>query len=603
MATIKKVSCSQNFLYLIIIALIIAAIFSFSDRFNAKPQIVSLSQVVSQVKEEQVEKIVVNKSRLEVKLKDGSEELAFKEPATSLTEYGIKPEAVLIDVKDTESSELWISLLGGLLPVLLIGGFIWFMLKGAQQGASQALSFGQSTAKRIKGKQIKTTFKDVAGLEQPKLELLEVVEFLKNPRKFLRLGAEIPKGVLLMGPAGTGKTLMARAVAGEAHVPFFSLSASEFVEMFVGVGAARTRDLFQKAKKAAPSIIFIDELDAVGRRRGAGLGGGHDEREQTLNQILAEMDGFEPNEAVVVIAATNRPDVLDPALLRPGRFDRRVTVDMPDKDEREQILEVHVRNKPLGKRVDLAEIAKVTVGLSGADLKNLLNEAAIKAARENKKNITQQDILDSIEKVMLGPERKSHLLDDQEKKITAFHEAGHAITAHFLKHADPVHKVSLVARGQALGHTWSLPERDKKLTSKSKFLDELVSLLGGRAAEELVFNEITTGAENDLRRATEIARKMIREYGMSDELGPVTYGEKEEHIFLGRELAEHKGYSDEVAAKIDQGIQGMIDRAKSRAKRILRRHKKELNRVVETLLKEETITSQEFARLVTPSAS
>jgi len=600
---VKKIGCSQNFLYLIIVALFLATIFSFSDYFTNKPQIVSLSQVVNQVNENKIDKILVNKNRLEVSLKDGSKELTYKEPATSLTEYGIKPEAVAIDVKDTESSDMWVSFLSGILPVLLIGGFIWFMFRGAQQGASQALSFGQSTARRIKSQEVKTSFKDVAGLEQPKKELMEIVEFLKNPRKFIRLGAEIPKGILLMGSAGTGKTLMARSVAGEAGVPFFSLSASEFVEMFVGVGAARTRDLFQKAKKKAPSIIFIDELDAVGRRRGTGLGGGHDEREQTLNQILAEMDGFEPNDAVVVIAATNRPDVLDPALLRPGRFDRRVTVDMPDREEREQILEVHSRNKPLDSRVDLAEVSKVTVGFSGADLKNLMNEAAIKAAQEDKKSISQKDILDSIEKVMLGPERKSHLLDEEEKKIAAYHEAGHAITTHFLKYTDPVHKISLIARGQALGHTWSLPERDKKLTSKSKLLDELVSLLGGRAAEEIVFKEPSTGAESDLRKATEIARKMVKEYGMSKELGAATYGEKEEHIFLGRELAEHKGYSDKIAAKIDEVIKKMVEGAKKRAEKILAKHRKELNRVVKVLLEKETITGAEFRRLLSQSAA
>jgi cell division protease FtsH len=595
---IRRISCSQNFLYLIIIALILATIFSFSDRFNSQPQVVSLSQIVNQVREGQVQEIKVEKNKLIVSLRDGSEQIAFKEPATSLTEYGINPEEVPIDVKDTESSEVWISLLGGLLPILLIGGFIWFMFRGAQQGANQALSFGQSTARRVKGERKKITFKDVAGLEQPKLELMEVVEFLKNPNKFRRLGAEIPKGVLLMGPAGTGKTLMARAVAGEAEVPFFSLAASEFVEMFVGVGASRTRDLFKKAKKSAPSIIFIDELDAIGRRRGAGLGGGHDEREQTLNQILAEMDGFEPNDAVVVLAATNRPDVLDPALLRPGRFDRRVVVDMPDREEREAILEVHGRNKPLGQRTDLNEISRVTVGLSGADLRNLLNEAAIKAARENKRIVSQRDILDSIEKVMLGPERKSHLLDEEEKRVTAYHEVGHALATHYLPHTDPVHKISLVARGQALGHTWNLPDKDKKLTSRSKFLDELVSLLAGRVAEEIIFDEVTTGAENDLRRATEIARKMIKEYGMNDQLGPVTYGEKEEHIFLGRELAEHKGYSDKVAAKIDEAIRQTVEKARDRAKQILIKHKKELNKITEILLEKETITGPEFKKLL-----
>jgi len=599
---IRRISCSQNVLYLVIIALVLATILSFTDTFTAKPEQVSLSQVVTEVKEDKVNKITINKNRLDIELKNGTEQQAFKEPATSLIEYGINPETVAIDVKNTESADIWYSVLGGLLPILLIGGFIWFMLKGAQQGANQAMSFGQSTAKRFRKDGQKTTFKDVAGLEQPKKELKEVVDFLKRPKKFIKMGAEIPKGVLLMGAAGTGKTLLARAVAGEAKVPYYSLSASEFVEMFVGVGAARTRDLFKKAKKNAPSIIFIDELDAIGRRRGTGLGGGHDEREQTLNQILAEMDGFEPNDSVVVLAATNRPDVLDPALLRPGRFDRRVTVDMPDKEEREGILAVHARNKPLGTRVDLTEVAKITVGLSGADLKNLLNEAAIKAAQENKKKITQQDILESIEKVMLGPERKSHLLDKEEKEITAYHEAGHALTSYFLKHADPVHKVSLVARGRALGHTWSLPKRDKKLVSKSKFMDELVSLMGGRAAEEVIYDEITTGAESDIRRATDIARKMVREYGMSDELGPIAYGEKDENTFLGRELAEHKGYSDEVAAKVDQAIKNLVEQAKDKAQTIIKQHKQELETIVKTLLEKETLTGQEFEQLLAKTA-
>jgi len=599
---IRRISCSQNVLYLIIIALVLATILSFTNSFSAKPEQVSLSQVVTEVKEEKVNKITINKNKLEIELKNGAKQQAFKEPATSLVEYGINPETVAIDVKNTESADIWYSVLGGLLPVLLIGGFIWFMLKGAQQGANQAMSFGQSTAKRFRKDGQKTIFKDVAGLEQPKKELREVVDFLKRPRKFIKMGAEIPKGVLLMGAAGTGKTLLARAVAGEAKVPYYSLSASEFVEMFVGVGAARTRDLFKKAKKNAPAIIFIDELDAIGRRRGTGLGGGHDEREQTLNQILAEMDGFEPNDSVVVLAATNRPDVLDPALLRPGRFDRRVTVDMPDKEEREDILAIHSRNKPLGTRVDLSEVAKVTVGLSGADLKNLLNEAAIKAAQENKKKITQQDILESIEKVMLGPERKSHLLDKEEKEITAYHEVGHALTAFYLKHTDPVHKVSLVARGRALGHTWSLPKRDKKLVSKSKFMDELVSLMGGRAAEEIIYDEITTGAESDIRKATDIARKMVREYGMSNELGPIAYGEKDEHTFLGRELAEHKGYSDEVAAKVDQTIKKLVEQAKDKAQIILKQHRQELEVVAKTLLEKETLTGQEFKKLVAKQA-
>lgn len=594
----KRMSCSSNFLYLILGALIIATIFSLFGDFTTQPEVVSLSQVVEQVEQGQVERIEVEDNKLTIDLVDNGQQITYKEEGVSLTEYGIDPQEVSIDVKDTGKYDVWITVLGGLLPILLIGGFIWFMLKGATKGANQAFSFGQSTAKETQSKDVDTDFSDVAGLEQPKQELMEVVEFLKSPKKFLKLGAEIPKGVLLMGSAGTGKTLMARAVAGEAKVPFYSLSGSEFVEMFVGVGASRTRDLFKKAKKNAPAIIFIDELDAVGRRRGTGLGGGHDEREQTLNQILAEMDGFEPSDAVVVIAATNRPDVLDPALLRPGRFDRRVLVDMPDKGERAEILEVHSRKKPLTENVDLEEIAKTTVGFSGADLRNLMNEAAIKAAREDKNKIDHKDIIDSIEKVMLGPERKSHLLDKKEKEIAAYHEVGHALVAHFMPRADRVHKVSLVARGQALGHTWNLPEKDQKLDSRSEFLDKLASVMGGRAAEEVIFKEITTGAKGDIRKATDLARKMVRELGMSDELGPVAYGEEEEHAFLGRELAEHKGYSDEVAAKIDKAIKDIIEDSKNRAVKILKDNKELLKRITKELLDKETLTGDEFEKLV-----
>jgi cell division protease FtsH len=594
----RRLSCSSNFLYLILGALIIATIFSLFGNFAGQPEVVSLSQVVEQANNNQISEIVVEDNKLTINLKEGGEQISYKETGTSLTEYGIDPAEVPIDIKDTTKYDLWVTILSGLLPVLLIGAFIWFMIQGASKGANQAFSFGQSTAKRTESKEVNTDFDDVAGLEQPKNELMEVVDFLKNPKKFLKLGAEIPKGVLLMGSAGTGKTLMARAVAGEANVPFYSLSGSEFVEMFVGVGASRTRDLFKKAKKNAPAIIFIDELDAVGRRRGTGLGGGHDEREQTLNQILAEMDGFEPNDAVVVIAATNRPDVLDPALLRPGRFDRRVVVDMPDKEERTAILEVHSRNKPLTKDVDLIEVSKITVGFSGADLRNLMNEAAIKAARENKKKINQKDIIDSIEKVMIGPERKSHLLDEGERKIAAYHEVGHALVAHFLPHADPVHKISLVARGQALGHTWNLPEKDQKLDAKSEFLDKIASIMGGRAAEEIEFGEITTGAEGDIRQATELARKMVRQYGMSEELGPIAYGEKEEHAFLGKELAEHKGYSDEVAAQIDQAIKHIVEDAKDRATKVLKENKKILKKVSQKLIEKEILTAKEFEELV-----
>jgi len=442
----------------------------------------------------------------------------------------------------------------------------------------------------------KISFKDVAGLVEPKQELVEIVEFLKNPKKFRDLGAEIPRGVLLIGPPGTGKTLMAKAVAGEAGVPFFSISASEFVEMFVGVGASRVRDLFLKAKRNAPAIIFIDELDAVGRQRGAGLGGSHDEREQTLNQILVEMDGFEPTDNVIIVAATNRPDVLDPALLRPGRFDRQVVIDLPDRRERIDILKVHTKNKPLETDIDLNKIAGSTPGFSGADLRNLANEAAILAARANKKTVAQRDLDEAIEKVMMGPERRSKMMSEKEKKITAIHEAGHAVVGHFVENADPIHKISIVSRGMALGYTWNLPTEDRRLETKSRFEDQIASLMGGRVAEEEFFgkNNITTGAQNDLKRATQLARKMITEYGMSDRLGPQTYGHKEELPFLGKDYAEHRNYSDKIASIIDEEISRMISDGRKKADEIIKKHKKTIEIIADTLLKQETIEAEEF---------
>ena len=460
------------------------------------------------------------------------------------------------------------------------------------------MSFGQSRARLFSPGGKKTTFQDVAGLLEPKQELFEVVEFLKSPAKFRSLGAEIPKGVLLVGPPGCGKTLLAKAVAGEAAVPFFSISASEFVEMFVGVGAARVRDLFQKAKRNAPAILFIDELDAIGRQRGAGLGGSHDEREQTLNQILVEMDGFETDTRVIVMAATNRPDVLDPALLRPGRFDRRVVIDLPDLIEREEILKIHSRGKPLARDIELGKIARSTAGLSGADLRNIINEAAILAARENFKEIHQAELNSSIEKVVLGPERKSHLLSQKEKEISAYHEAGHAIVGKILPNCDPILKISVVSRGMALGYTWSLPIEDKKLFSKAKFEDEIAQLLGGYVAEKIIFSQVTTGAQNDLRRATKIARDMVMIYGMSEKLGPIVLGEKEELIFLGREISEQRNYSEAKAAQIDSEVEGIINQAQKKAIAILQRKKAVLKKVAEKLIKEETIEAAEFERLM-----
>jgi cell division protease FtsH len=459
--------------------------------------------------------------------------------------------------------------------------------------------FGKSKAKLFDPNKLKVTFKDVAGSEEEKRELTEIVEFLKYPKKFTALGAKIPRGVLLFGPPGTGKTLMARAVAGEAGVPFFSISGSEFVEMFVGVGASRVRDMFARAKKNAPCIVFIDEIDAVGRQRGSGLGGSHDEREQTLNQILVEMDGFDQGTNVIVIAATNRPDVLDPALLRPGRFDRRITLDYPDIKDREAILEVHSKNKPLEKTVDLSVLARKTPGFSGADLYNLLNEAAILAARDSRSKITMKDLNESSEKVIMGPEKKSRVISKKEKEIIAYHEAGHAIVGHFLPNTDPIHKISVISRGRALGVTWSLPEEEKRLTSKAEMEDDLSMMLGGRVAEEIVFKDVTTGASNDLERATKTAKEMVTRYGMSEKLGLQTYGKRDELIFLGKELAEHeKNYSEEVAALIDREISGIISRAHDKAKKVLSANREKLDELVLELLEKETVEGADFEALM-----
>jgi len=488
-----------------------------------------------------------------------------------------------------------------IIPALIILGFLWFMLRSASNANNKAMSFGQAGARQFNPDKsaAKITFKDVAGVKEAKQELLEVVDFLKNPKKFIALGATIPRGVLLLGSPGTGKTLLAKAVAGEANVPFFSISGSEFVEMFVGVGASRVRDLFKKAKKHAPCIVFIDEIDAVGRQRGAGLGGSHDEREQTLNQILVEMDGFEPNTNVIVMAATNRPDVLDAALLRPGRFDRRVTLDLPDINDREAILKVHTKKKPLAKEVNLRNIAERTPGFSGADLMNLLNEAAIAAALKNQKQISIGDVLNSIDKVLLGPERKSHILSEAEKKVTSYHEAGHALVAHELPNTDPVRKVSIIARGSAAGFTLKLPSEDKKLHTKSEFLEELAVMLAGRMAEEEIFNEVTTGDQNDLRQATKLARRLISDFGMSEKLGLRTFGEREELIFLGRELHEERDYSDHTAQEIDGEISRLLDEAAKLALKIIKDKREYLDKIAGTLIEKETIEAEEFNKLFT----
>lgn len=587
---------SRSYMYPILIVIAVIAIYSFIPK-TATPKEVPISEISQGVANGLVDNISVKDNEVTATLKDGSKIRSSKEVGVSLKDYDITPEKVAIDVKDTSGTTAVYSILSIILPILLIGSFIFFMMRSAQGANSKAMGFGKSGAKLFMGN-TKVTFKDVAGLVEPKQELFEVVEFLKNPKKFRDLGAEIPRGVLLVGPPGTGKTLMAKAVAGEAGVPFFSISASEFVEMFVGVGASRVRDLFLKAKRNAPAIIFIDEMDAVGRQRGSGLGGSHDEREQTLNQILVEMDGFEPNDNVIVVAATNRPDVLDPALLRPGRFDRQVIIDLPDKKERVDILKVHTKNKPMESDINLEKIAASTPGFSGADLRNLANEAAILAARNDKKTISKTKMDEAIEKVMMGPERRSRVLSDEEKKITAYHEAGHAVVGHILPHGDPVHKISIISRGMALGYTWNLPDQDRRLQTKAQFMDEIASFMGGRVAEEVFFGakNITTGAQNDLKRATLLARKMITEYGMSDKLGPQTYGHKEELPFLGKEYTEHRNYSDKIANLIDDEVSSLISEGRKRAQEIISTHKKTLEKIAETLLKQETIEEDEFGK-------
>jgi len=599
----------KNFLIFFTTFLLIAAVFSIITGNGQKTEIVGIDALVSQIDNQEVEKIVITGSEMTVTLKSGQAEVVKKEAGETFSQvvknFNIdqdKIAAIKVEVKDNEGFNYWLGvILPFLIPFLLISVFIYFMLRSVQGANSKAMMFGQSQAKEV-GREYKDkiTFKDVAGVKEAKEELKEVVEFLKNSKKFSEIGARTPRGVLLLGSPGTGKTLLARAVAGEANVPFFSISGSEFVEMFVGVGASRVRDLFRKAKKSAPCIIFIDEIDAVGRKRGSGMGGSHDEREQTLNQILVEMDGFDPNTNVIVIAATNRPDVLDLALLRPGRFDRRVILDEPDLADREAILKVHVKKKPISKEVSLKRVAERTPGFTGADLANLLNEAAILAAMKGKKIIDMDDIFASIEKVMMGPERKSRILSGKEKKITAYHEAGHALVAHFLASIDPVQKISIIARGQAGGYTLKLPLEDKHMYSKTEYVEEIAVLLAGYVTEQETFGEVTTGATSDLRRATGLARKLITDYGMSDTLGPRTYGDKEEMIFLGREIHEQRDYSEKVAEQIDKEISAFIDMAVHRAKGIVKTKHELLEKIVAELLTKETLEKEEFEKIIGP---
>jgi cell division protease FtsH len=569
----------------------------------------TLSELVSHVNAGEVTSIQVEGNALHVTLVNGGERLARKGTEQGVTEtlrnLGATQAALQEIEIEARRPPQWgniLSLLTGFLPLLLFGLLIFFMLRQAQGSNNQAMNFGKSRARMFSGDKPTVTFDDVAGAEEAKQELAEIVEFLKEPEKFVALGARIPKGVLMVGPPGTGKTLMARAVAGEAGVPFFSISGSEFVEMFVGVGASRVRDLFEQAKRNAPCIIFIDEIDAVGRQRGAGLGGSHDEREQTLNQILVEMDGFDTETNVIIIAATNRPDILDPALLRPGRFDRRVTLDRPDVRGRRAILDVHARGKPLARDVDLDSVARGTPGMAGADLENLVNEAAILAARRNKKAVGASELQEAIERVVMGPERKSRIMTEDERQLVAYHEAGHAVAMHYAANSDPVHKITIVARGQSGGFTMSLPDEDRTLQSFERLKDLLVGALGGRAAEEIIWGDVSTGASSDLQRVTQIARAMVTRYGMSEELGPMTYGEREEMIFLGREISDQRNYSEKVAKLIDGEVRRLVNDAYAQALKILQERREKLEVVAQRLLEVETIDRLEFERIMASDA-
>ncbi len=596
---------------LLFVAIIVLVVYQFQQSPTTQ-DVIPINKVANDIQSGLVERIVEDNNRLRVIYADGAERYSHKESETTLVEqlkaFGVSTEqlaanSIKIEVKPPSPWMGVATILGYVLPFLFLAGVFWFVFRQAQGSNNAAMSFGKSRARMFTGDQPKVTFQDVAGVEEAKEELHEVVEFLREPEKFISLGARIPKGVLLVGPPGTGKTLLAKAVSGEAGVPFFSISGSEFVEMFVGVGASRVRDLFDQAKRHSPCIVFVDEIDAVGRQRGAGLGGSHDEREQTLNQMLVEMDGFDTDTNIIIVAATNRPDILDPALLRPGRFDRRVILDRPDMRGREAILKVHTRGKPLAPDVDLAVIARSTPGFVGADLENLVNEAAILAARRNKKMIGQAELEEAIERVIAGPERKSRLISAEEKRIVAYHEAGHAVVMNALPEADPVHKVSIIARGMAGGYTMALPEEDRTLMPRKKMIADMVGLLGGRAAEELVFDDITSGAANDLERVTRLARSMVTRLGMSEELGPLVYGQKEELIFLGREIAEQRDYSEAVAQKIDEEVRKLVNQAYERAKAILTEYRDKLDAVAQRLLEVETMSREEFEAIFPPPFS
>ena len=599
----------NGFIYLLILVAIIAIFFTFFSGSIGGNKEISISEVIRMAGSGELESIEVGGDKLTVLSNSGETFESRKEQGSSIVELleaaEIDPLVSRTDITVKGSSGLsnFFGLILNFLPLIIFGAILLFMIRQAQGSTNQTFSFGRSKARMGTGESSNVTFDDVAGVEEAKQELQEVVEFLKFPERFLAMGAKIPKGVLLIGPPGTGKTLMAKAVAGEAGVPFFSISGSEFVEMFVGVGASRVRDLFEQAKRNSPCIVFIDEIDAVGRHRGAGLGGGHDEREQTLNQILVEMDGFDSGTNVIVIAATNRPDILDPALLRPGRFDRRVTLDNPDVKGRVQILEVHSKDKPLDDDVEMQVIAKQTPGFSGADLANLANEAALLAARLNKKRIGFAEFAESIDRVIGGPARKSKVISVREKEIVAYHESGHAIVGHMLANADPVFKVTIVSRGQMGGFTRFLPEEDRSLWSKAQFKDRIGAAMGGRAAEEIVFGEVTTGASNDLEQATNIARSMVTRYGMSEKLGPRTFGKREEMVFLGKEISEQRDYSEGVAAAIDEEVHELVDNAYQNASRIINSNREKLDKLAKYLIQNETIEGDQLITMLDDDSS
>ncbi|MFA7245161.1 MAG: ATP-dependent zinc metalloprotease FtsH [Candidatus Magasanikbacteria bacterium] len=605
-------SLLKNFIIVFAVLLVLTTLLSTANFSSSKkPEVANINNLVQNINSDGVKSIEVRGDYLFVTLKDeNAAQMEIKKEmgqsfSELMTNYGVAPEKLSqidVSVQDETGWKFWVSIIAPwIVPILLFVVLIYFFGRQVKGANNKAMGFGQSSAKEAKSdSKDKKTFKDVAGAKEAKEELMEIVDFLKNPKRFTDMGAKIPKGLLLMGSPGTGKTLLAKSIAGEAGVPFFHISGSEFVEMFVGVGASRVRDLFNKAKKVAPAIIFIDEIDAVGRKRGSGLGGSHDEREQTLNQILVEMDGFDPNLGVIVVAATNRPDVLDPALLRPGRFDRRIVIDLPDINDREEILIVHAKNKPLVKEVSLRKIAERTPGFSGADLANLLNEAAIMAVRENKKQIEEVDVLESIEKVLIGPQKKSRVMTTKDKEMTAYHEAGHAIVGHFLPHCDRVRKVSIIGRGMAGGYTLSMPDKDVHYNTMAKFNNDLAMMLGGYVTEKLVYGDdmLSTGPSSDLKKATSVARSMVLRYGMSEKLGPRQYAENEEMIFLAQEIHDKKNYSEKKAEMIDEEIDSILAEAKKTAEKIVMQYRPQMDKLVEVLIKEETVEEEKFVEIV-----